>query len=85
MPTRLIFKIEPKHDMDDLAQQLIEGPLMYAQDLIEEAERFTEERNGETISLDDMIKAIGITEGDTIKSLEQTLAKAKAHKKRYED
>lgn len=77
-------RFQVNYEMTDLAQQLIEESLMSVQDLIKDAEIFTEERNGKTMTLEDMTKAMGIYEDDTIKSLEQTLAKAKANKKRYE-
>lgn len=47
------------YEMDDLAQRLVgvAGQLAM-QTIIEKAEIFTEERNGETISLTDVAKAV---------------------------
>lgn len=85
MPAREITtRFQVNYEMDNFAKQLIEASIISVQDLITDAEKVTEERNGKIISCEDVEKALNIYDDDTIKAIEQTLADAKAHKKRYE-
>ena len=80
----ITVRFQVSYKLENLAKQLIVESLLSIQELIDHAESFTEKRNGETITLEDVTKAMGTYDDDTIIAIERTLADAKAHKKRYE-